>query len=70
MWSNIKEWLSSKKTKAMLTGLLGLVIAAASGEVEWKAILWPAVGIVGTYLGAQGAADWGKSKALVEKTPD
>ena len=62
---NLKEFLSSKKAKAFLIGLVSLVcgeLLSLPPETQEK-ILY----LVATYIGAQGVADFGKEKAKAEK---
>ncbi len=72
MYANIKEWLSSKKTKALiaaegvaLTGFLG-------GSLSGKEAVLAALVALGVYIIGQGAADWGTggSSALKAKSED
>jgi len=61
---NIKEMLGSKKFKVMLFSILGLVCAvlanqmtvAVAFDMGWKLVL--------VWFGAQGLADFGKSKKV------
>ena len=70
MWTNIKEWLSSKKAKALLAGLGAIVLGVATKDLPAKEGLWAGVALLLGYLGSQGLADFGKSKALVEKNEE
>ena len=70
MWKNLKDWVSSKKAKALLTGLGGIVLGILTKEIPASEGLWGGVALVLGYLGAQGLADVGKSKALVEKNDE
>lgn len=65
----MKEWLSSKKAKGFITGLVVLIATQVCGLSEDVAAML-ADGIVkltAVYLGAQGMADIGKEKAKIEK---
>lgn len=66
MWKNIKEWLSSKKAKALVLALLMLGVALGMGEINAKEFLTGGIAALSVYMGAQGIADIGKEKAKVD----
>ena len=66
VWSNILEWLSSKKTKDALTASVPVLLAAFAKEIDW---LTAALTLAGIWTGkalAQGAADFGKERAKIQ----
>ena len=72
MWDNIKEWVSSKKAKALIVGLLMLAVALGMGEINAKEFLTGGIAALSVYMGAQGIADFGTggSAALKAKNGD
>lgn len=59
----LKELFTSKKFIALLLGLAVEIIRAATGwDIDPKIV----AGLVATYMASQGAADIGKSAALVK----
>jgi hypothetical protein len=65
---NIGEMLSSKKFKMTIFAVLGIVFVQLSkgDAANWAAAMEQIAGVVMVYLGAQGIADFGKSKAVEE----
>lgn len=61
----LKSLFSSKKFLALLAGIL-VFLASKAGWGLSESDVMPVLLLVGTYLGAQGMADFGKSRSLIE----
>lgn len=59
MWKNIKEWLSSKKTKALLAAEVVVLTGWLGGSLTGKQAVGAAVLALLTYILGQGIADLG-----------
>jgi len=68
MWSMIKEAATSKKFLALAATVLSLAAAGLGGAMPWAGVAEKAFLAVCVYMGAQGLADIGKSKAKIEST--
>ena len=68
MLQSIWDLLTSNKFKVLFFSVLALVCAHFAGPmIPWSEVFekgWP---IVVAYLGAQGLADFGKNKVIVEQ---
>lgn len=53
----IKQWFHSKKWMAVLGGVLALVAAALSGEIEWAVVLKDSVKLIIAVVIGQSAID-------------
>ena len=57
--------LSSKKFLVAALAAVSAVVAAVSGALPWDQAILAVLGAAAVYVGAQGAADVGKSAAIV-----
>lgn len=67
MWKNVKEWLSSKKAKALVVALVMLTVALAMGEIKALDFIKGGLGALAVYMGAQGLADFGTGGSAIMK---
>ncbi len=67
MGTTVLNMIKSKKFQVTLFSILAVVFTALSGQITWADAVNTAWPIVVAYLGAQGLADFGKSKASQEK---
>jgi len=59
--------IASKKFQVFMGGALVAVGAGVSGAQSWSLVIAEILGLAGTFIAAQGAADFGKEKAKIEK---
>jgi len=59
--------LKSKKFWASVSAVIAAVGAGFTGAQPWGTVIMEVVGAIMAYVAAQGIADAGKEKALVEK---
>lgn len=61
----LRALLSSKKFVTALVAAVVAVIAAFQGVLSWTEAVTAVLGCAAVYVGAQGAADWGKEAEKV-----
>lgn len=67
MLQSIWDLVTSNKFKVALFSILALVCAHFGAGMTWLEVIDKAWPIVLAYLGAQGLADFGKNKVVVEQ---
>lgn len=66
MFGGIQGWFKSKKGWAFMMALVTLILGDKGLDLSPE-IIKAIVAVAGVYIGAQGAADFGKEKAQLEK---